>query len=559
MSSSHYNAGASYLSPAATGNKSPTKSSQESTSSTLVSSALSSEATAQQQPSNTSSTTPQPSHLPQPHQPYPYVPYGFPSQNQPQQPAYPHAPYYPPPPPPPPPHHPHAYPPPYPYPGYPPPPGYPSTSAHALAQPHPLYPPAPHTRVPAQMVPAPTPPAGPVDDLPSYEEMIVEALIDSGDPDGAAPKDLFTWMASRYPLQNNFRPSASQALQKAFKRGRLEKRPGGRYRLNPSWEGGTTSKRATRRPQTFAQTAYAMHAPPQQPSSPFTNAPLTHQPHPPPPQHPQYPHPTATQYPGYPYGYPPAGYSPYGAPGYPPYPPPPDAVSSAHAKPGIQSSTSASSSGPASDTKESEDRDGTVIDDTSAWEAAQHILKAINFVSLDASGPTAGFGSTSGLGGVPQANASHPPPHIAAQGFNPSVFPSGSAAQQRTALTDDERASLQAQLALLAAQLVEIADADEEEEEEEEEDFVHVTPPTGQTQMSAPANDSSEKDKGSTAGSHLFTEQSSTGDAANRAVTITLNGLIASATAQEDEESDDEADMEMVEVPPPSGLNPLRA
>ena len=70
--------------------------------------------------------------------------------------------------------------------------------------------------------------------------MIVEALVDIGN-DGAAPKDLFLWMGSRWPLQTNFRPSASQALQKAFRRGRLEKAPGGKYRLNPNWEGGAVS------------------------------------------------------------------------------------------------------------------------------------------------------------------------------------------------------------------------------------------------------------------------------------------------------------------------------
>ena len=42
-----------------------------------------------------------------------------------------------------------------------------------------------------------------------------------------------------YPLQQNFRPSASQALHKALKRGRLEKL-GGKYRLNPCWGGGPT-------------------------------------------------------------------------------------------------------------------------------------------------------------------------------------------------------------------------------------------------------------------------------------------------------------------------------
>jgi len=80
------------------------------------------------------------------------------------------------------------------------------------------------------------------DDLPSYEEMIVEALIESTDPEGCAPKDLFTWMASRYPLQSNFRPSASQALQKAYKRGRFEKTSSGKYKLNTTWEGGNVRK-----------------------------------------------------------------------------------------------------------------------------------------------------------------------------------------------------------------------------------------------------------------------------------------------------------------------------
>jgi hypothetical protein len=68
--------------------------------------------------------------------------------------------------------------------------------------------------------------------------MIVEALQEATDSEGCAPKDLFAWMASRYPVQSNFRPSASQALQKAFKRGRLEKSNSGKYRLSATWEGG---------------------------------------------------------------------------------------------------------------------------------------------------------------------------------------------------------------------------------------------------------------------------------------------------------------------------------
>lgn len=71
--------------------------------------------------------------------------------------------------------------------------------------------------------------------------MLVEALIDMADPEGVAPKDIFLWMEARYPVQTNFRPSASQALQKAYRRGRFEKRPNGKYRLNPNWEGGAVS------------------------------------------------------------------------------------------------------------------------------------------------------------------------------------------------------------------------------------------------------------------------------------------------------------------------------
>jgi hypothetical protein len=79
------------------------------------------------------------------------------------------------------------------------------------------------------------------DDLPSYEEMIAQALASMPIPEGIAPKDLFTWMAAHYPVQANFRPSASQALQKAYKRGRFEKTPVGKYRLTPGWDGPIVS------------------------------------------------------------------------------------------------------------------------------------------------------------------------------------------------------------------------------------------------------------------------------------------------------------------------------
>jgi len=55
----------------------------------------------------------------------------------------------------------------------------------------------------------------------------------------------------------NFRPSASQALQKAFKRGRLQK-VGTNYRLNPDWSGGSTSKRTNRRPQKMDEDSSAL-------------------------------------------------------------------------------------------------------------------------------------------------------------------------------------------------------------------------------------------------------------------------------------------------------------
>lgn len=157
---------------------------------------------------------------------YPYAPYGYAVQqpyvaagSMPQA-AYTHTPYY---------QAPGATATGYPthYPGYPP---------YATPQ-HP-YQSSTHQHT-TQQPPPPPPPQG--EDLPSYEDMIVEALTEIGDPDGAAPKDIFTWIGTRWPLQTNFRPSASQALQKAFKRGRLEKEKSGRYRLNPTWEGGAVS------------------------------------------------------------------------------------------------------------------------------------------------------------------------------------------------------------------------------------------------------------------------------------------------------------------------------
>jgi hypothetical protein len=171
--------------------------------------------TALQPDPSASSSKPTATELPQAS--YPHAPYGYP---HPQSiPAYPHTPYYPPL------NYPHSFPPqpsaPYPHAAFPPSHS-PFPPASSLAG----LPSTDHSGMPS-------------DDLPSYEDMIVEALADLNESDGSAPKSLFSWMASRYPLHTNFRPSASQALQKAFKRGRLEKGSNGKYRLNASWDGGS--------------------------------------------------------------------------------------------------------------------------------------------------------------------------------------------------------------------------------------------------------------------------------------------------------------------------------
>jgi len=104
------------------------------------------------------------------------------------------------------------------------------------------------------------PPNGPgTGSIPSYEEMIVQALTEISDPQGVQPKVVFDYMSSHWPLMTNFRPSASQALQKAFKRGRLQK-VGTNYRLNADWAGGSTSKRTNRRPQKMDDDSSGLNA-----------------------------------------------------------------------------------------------------------------------------------------------------------------------------------------------------------------------------------------------------------------------------------------------------------
>ena len=278
----------------------------------------------QNPPPSSEPAQPAPAPPMQPLQPPPQQPYGFSSSS-----AYPHNPYYP--------AHSTAYA--YPHPAYTP---YPPIQN---GYPHPHVRPAyPSPSGYNNLTPLPPPPEGvSTDDLPSYEEMIVEALSSTTDPEGYAPKDLFTWMASRYPLQSNFRPSASQALQKAYKRGRFEKSSGGKYRLNPTWDGGNvryidsllcsidlclqvtftyfiqTLRRSTRRPQTQS----SISSGPPVPASPFTKTPLVH-------HHQQTPAPfNAAAPPLPPYGYPyvhTAGPLPVAGPSVPTPPAPPTNV-----------------------------------------------------------------------------------------------------------------------------------------------------------------------------------------------------------------------------------------
>ncbi|KAF0521752.1 lsd1/2 complex phd finger containing protein phf2 [Gigaspora margarita] len=85
-------------------------------------------------------------------------------------------------------------------------------------------------------------------DLPSYEEMIVQALTAITDPSGSAPRSIFEWMNNKYPLHKNFRASASQALQKAVKKERIL-RIGTVYKLNSNYKPVKRVRRFFKRPQ----------------------------------------------------------------------------------------------------------------------------------------------------------------------------------------------------------------------------------------------------------------------------------------------------------------------
>ncbi|KAJ3855616.1 hypothetical protein EV368DRAFT_79498 [Lentinula lateritia] len=285
-------------------------------------------------------------------------------------------------------------------PAYPHTPYYPQTSWSSYSQPpygitQPYAPPPPPPIHRQHQYPE----AQSSDEMPGYEDMIVEALIDVQDPEGLAPKDIYTWMVNHYRVQANFRPSASQALQKAFKRGRFEKSLSGKYRLNPNWKGGNTTRRTTRRPQSHSSTSL------------------------PPPPHQTLHHPFS------------------------------GALHSTNKMPTFsQSSYVFSTPPPPTIIQTHSSQDDPAIDLGDAFEAAQHILKALNFgVDLSKVPQEADAGSTFS---PPVTNSQSITGAVTVDVANPSITGGMN--------SDGVRAELQVQLVLLAAQLSEIASVSSE-------------------------------------------------------------------------------------------------
>ncbi|KAJ7159409.1 hypothetical protein C8R46DRAFT_1224001 [Mycena filopes] len=65
-----------------------------------------------------------------------------------------------------------------------------------------------------------------------------------------APKAIWGWIEEKYRPHSNFRASASQALQKAYKHGRFDKGPNGAYSLNALWVESNAGPPNKRRPKT---------------------------------------------------------------------------------------------------------------------------------------------------------------------------------------------------------------------------------------------------------------------------------------------------------------------
>jgi len=206
--------------------------------------------------------------------------------------------------------------------------------------------------------------------------------------------------------------------------------------------GRQTSRRTTRRPQTLSQSAASNTStlPP-----PFTQTPLIH-------HHSHHPG-GQTPYPGQPYGY---SYAPI-PPGHPQYP-------SFHPS---ATAPAPSDGRPLAADKEAKD----------AYETAQSILRAINFGNLLQMSPDAdeaGQGTERNSATMKNTVAQTPSATTCAESSNttaPAVSGDGSHVSRSDKPgpgPEANRAQLQAQLALLAAQLAEIAEGREAEAEDVE-------------------------------------------------------------------------------------------
>ncbi|CAG8522724.1 5564_t:CDS:2 [Ambispora leptoticha] len=110
-------------------------------------------------------------------------------------------------------------------------------------------------RAPQSLLPSPT-----TANLPSYEEMIVEAITAIADPNGVPPKAIFDRMESTYPLHSKFRSSASQALHKAVKKGRVLKVGLTLYKLNSDYTAPAKNARRLHRKTSVASSISDNHS-----------------------------------------------------------------------------------------------------------------------------------------------------------------------------------------------------------------------------------------------------------------------------------------------------------
>jgi hypothetical protein len=144
----------------------------------------------------------------------------------------------------------------------------------------------------------------------------------------------------------------------------------------------------------------------------------------------------------------------------------------------------------ATTTSEKEKDSAGTVESNDAWVAAQHILKAINFGSLQDNSNNDMSKSASvnpNPSRVDPGSTAHLLPIMASIGVDIQAA-RADVGSGRTALTDEERASLQAQLALLAAQLSELAADEELREEEEDGNAVDADPsaPAEEVTLSLP-------------------------------------------------------------------------